>query len=243
MNHNSSDQATMAKMLEKHFNKNTDIDDDLSNISAVLQDVVDRATDEAHQLLLPLASIYGSSIPLIRTKFEALQEIVKSRALNGTELSAEELAEATAYASKAIDCETHVEAILKRKESMAMWSSGHNGYASHDDGVLMSIVKFYHQRALDNRTAMTMTNKSGQKIESNGRYVTGLPTFVNLDHAQVAQYICEAYELCGPILKHALRTRMPKNSTLKSTTASMSGWDILDHLHQRSDDAAVRGSA
>ena len=227
----------MVKMLKEQFNKNTDIDHELSNIPAVLQDTVDRATDETHRLLLPMATVYGSSVPLTRARFEKLKAVVNSHALNGTELSTEDLAEAKAFASRAVDCETHVEAILKRKSTMAMWTSGYNGYANHDDGVLMSIVKFYHQRALDNRTAMTKTNKTGQKIEGNGRYATGLPTFVNLDPAQVAQYICEAYELCGPILKHALRTRMPKNSTLKSTTASMSGWDILHHLHQRSDDA------
>ena len=232
--HQNTKPDAVLNMLKQHLDKRTDLDHDVSNIPAVLQDAVDQAKLETHQMLLPLATIFGSSTPLTRTKFQELRDIVASGSSNGKKLSADALAKASAFLSKAIDCETHVEEINKRKNQMNPWDEGHDGYANQADCSIMHIVRYYHQQALDNR--VVKTNDAGQQIDgTSGRYVSGPPTTENLDPAQVAGYICEAYKLCGPILKQALRTRMPKSSTLKNSTARMSGWQILDHLQQRSD--------
>ena len=109
MNHQNTKSDAVLNMLKQHLDKRTDLDHDVSNIPAVLQDAVDQAKLETHQMLLPLATIFGSSTPLTRTKFRELRGIVASGSSNGKKLSEDALAKASAFLSKAIDCETHVE--------------------------------------------------------------------------------------------------------------------------------------
>jgi len=245
MTHNTKNENTpLFAMLQKSLNKTTDLDSSLANIPMVLQDAIDHAKTPRDRTLLSLVKIIGSRIPMARATFTNLREVVESGQSDGTQLSPGELAEAKKFMDKAMDCETFVDNALNRKRGVKVWqASNHGGFANGDDHSVWQLVGYLHQQKLDNELTLSQHNTNGQRIDTKGRFSSELPTFANLSPAQVADYICEAYKLCGPLLKQALRTRMSNSDAMKASTAGMDGWQILEHLQQRSTNADAHAGA